>query len=455
MADLKTKTTASDAREVLLTKGSGTAIEDGDGNAFIGAIVDNLTSTSTTAPLSANQGKVLDEKILELSLANLVWDSANDVYLAHSGVTSIHRKMKRVVLNSDGSVNYFLNPNNSAQKADFTSATITGADGNVMVQIPKFYVKYSKIGDIFSWNISETPRTGYEIHPAFIKDGVEVDFRYIGAYDASVRKDGGTYIGGLNLDNNSANIDFTDDELASVSGQFPMVGVTRGDSLDSGGFRKLASNVGTGWHQMDFYLYSATQLLFLTEYGTFNSQNVLGDGNTALSYVGSSANQTDSPHSVAGKSNSLGNNSTNSVTGASASVRDTAFMSYRGIENWYGNPFTFVDGIISVNRAISATNNFTLFSDSVFTGWDSLGTVPSSNDFVRNILDNKYAFLPSSVSGATSTTFIGDSFFQDTGTKFALVGGSAGDAASAGAFLWAVSNDPDARVRLVGARLCF
>ena len=420
------------------------------------AIVNDLTTGGTDVPLSAEQGVVLKGQIDDFSLANLVWNSSADVYSSHSGITSIHNKMKRVVLNSDGTVNYVLNPDNSAQKADGTASVITGADGNVMVQIPKFYVKYSKIGDLFSWTLSEIPRTGFEIHPAFIKDDVEVDHRYIGAYDACFNDvSASDFKSGLNLDNASSLIDFDADKLASVSGQYPLVGVTRGDSLDSGGFRKLASNVGSGWHQLDFYLYSAVQLLFLVEYGNFNSQQVLGDGNTGSSFVSSSSNQTDSPLSIAGKSNSLGNQSTDPTTGASSATRDTAFMSYRGIENWFGNCWNWVDGMISVNRAISATNNYTLFSDSVFTGWDSLGTVPSSNDFVRNILDNEYAFLPSSVSGATSTTFIGDFFFQNTGTRVARVGGYADFGHLAGAFCWRVDNAPSARNRGAGARLCF
>ena len=60
MADLKNKQIRDSYMDVL-TKGTGTAIEDGDGNAFIGAIVNTLTSTSTTAPLAANQGKVLQD----------------------------------------------------------------------------------------------------------------------------------------------------------------------------------------------------------------------------------------------------------------------------------------------------------------------------------------------------------------------------------------------------------
>jgi hypothetical protein len=74
MSDLKSKQ-IRDSYDDLLTKGSGTAIEDGDGNAFIGAIVNNLTSTATTAPLAANQGKVLNERFKILQVVHASTDT--------------------------------------------------------------------------------------------------------------------------------------------------------------------------------------------------------------------------------------------------------------------------------------------------------------------------------------------------------------------------------------------
>ena len=44
-------------------------------------------------------------------------------------------------------------------------------------------------------------------------------------------------------------------------------------------------------------------MLYLTEYGTFASQAQLGAGNTNGSYLSSSDVQTDSPHTIAGASN--------------------------------------------------------------------------------------------------------------------------------------------------------
>ncbi len=55
----------------------------------------------------------------------------------------IQNKMKRCVLTDAGAVAYYLHPMDSRFKADGTTASVlTGADGQVMVEIPKFYVCY-------------------------------------------------------------------------------------------------------------------------------------------------------------------------------------------------------------------------------------------------------------------------------------------------------------------------
>jgi hypothetical protein len=328
------------------------------------------------------------------------WDDSADTYkkkASGTNVTTVHSAMKRCVLNADGSVNYYLDPTDSTQKEAGGAADLTGADGNVMVEIPKFWFHHELSGGKNQWRISPTAIAGYTLHPAFVKAGVEVDHRYIGAYDAclkfsrsitavadagggditvttsaqhplyagdSVTISGTTsyngtyavvtrasnttftvtaafvatetgtaagYVSGKNLNSMAANVQTGVDSLASVSGQYPLVGLTRAQN------RTIAANNGTGWHQLDFALWSAIQMLYLVEYGTFDSQSVLGDGNTGIDSVSDadSTAQTASPHSMAGKSNALGNASTDATSGASSASRDTAFMSYRGIENLY------------------------------------------------------------------------------------------------------------------------
>lgn len=390
--------------------------------------------------------------------ADLSWDQSADSYSSFSAkptVTNIHKGMRRCVLNTDGTVNYYLDSTDSTLKSDGTSANIDGTDGNVMVEIPKFYFRQVKSGSTTTWQISDLPLAGYQLHPAFFKNGEIVDFRYIGAYDACyLDATDSTYKSGLNLDDMTSNLDLAADKLASVSGVYPLVGVTRAEC------RSLAANVGAGWRQQDFWLTCAVQMLYLVEYGDFDSQSNLGNGNVSVSagYPASSSSQTDSPHSVAGKSNSLGNASTDTTSGASSTSRDAAYMSYRGIENFYGNCWNWVDGFnigIVVDRDVWVSNDDGDFADNTSTNYTNLsGTMASANGYASDILDQSGTFLPSATSGSSST-YLADYFYQSTGNRVAHFGGGANNGAHAGAFCWVVGYSSGIASRTFGARLCF
>jgi hypothetical protein len=408
----------------------------------------------TVGATTANTGTFTTLSATSLTVAKSTsWTRSTDTY-SGSGASDINTSMRRCLLRNDGSVNYYLDPTNSALKADGTSSVLTGADGMVMVEIPAFYVKFTA-GSTRTWSISLFPASGYTLHPAFMKDGEYVPYRYIGAYDASVYT-GSVYQSGLNYDNNwTAGQNWNSlgaaAKLSSVSGIYPAVGITRANA------RTLAANRGTGWRQVDVYLAWAVELLFLVEYGTFRTQQNIGDGNVSVStgYPASSGNQTDSPHSVAGKSNSIGNASTNTSTGASSGTRDTAFMSYRGIENWYGNCFNWVDGYnINSNQAY-VSNTSANFADNTATNYVAVGAAMVASDgYVTNCQQEPFAFLPSAVGGSSST-YWADYYVQNSGWRVARFGGDAADGATAGGFYWSLIVDSSSLYRNSGARLAF
>jgi hypothetical protein len=419
-----------------------------------GTITGNV---SVSGDIIANT--IYTDQIVSTNSADIIWDSATDTYSRSVGlpteqrVTSIHLKMRRCVLQDNGSVNYYLDSANSAVKAAGGASVLTGADGMVMVEIPKFYVKYSRTGTVNSWSIAEVPLpAGYILHPAFIVDGLEVSARYYGAYDACVWTTGTTYQSGLNYDDNvgtGQNWNTSTARLASVSGIYPAIGITRAEA------RLLSSNRGTRWRQADFHLVNAIQLLYLVEYGSFNSQSKIGLGNVQVTtgYPASSANQTDSPHSVAGKSNSIGNS-----TGAVASTtRDTAWMSYRGIENFYGNCWNFVDGFnINSNQGyVAIDNNRAYYADDTATNYTLYGPpMINSTGYPTNILALSSGFLPSAVGGETGS-YLTDYYFQASGWRGAFVGGAAINGLDAGAFSWILGQASSFVGRTVGARLVF
>jgi hypothetical protein len=434
--------------------------------------IDIRGGSGASAIESTASGLLIDQPIIVSEIiypsASFSWNSATSSPAASYidepvKLIAAHRNMRRCLLLDNGTVNYYLDENDSTKKADGTAATLTGADGMVMVEIPKFYTKRAVSGTVTTWFISDYPLTGYTVHPAFVKDGVEVDKRYYSAYDAcAFDVSASIYISGLNRDNavsNTPNVDVTattGDKLASVSGIYPMVGLTRAQ------FRTIAANRGTGWRQLDFALWSAVQLLYLTEHQSFFSQSILGDGNTNGTYVTQSDNQSDSPHTIAGSSNGWGNYSTNGSQPSAGASPGTAFMVYRGIENLYGNANNWADGInvnVTSNGNVHVTNNRADFADDTSTNMTLISTTaPTTSGFVSAIAAIDNYFIASSVSGGSATTFLTDQWFGSTSSnRVVRVGGAAASGADAGAFsVSATSGSSSAAAsRLIGARLAY
>ena len=103
----------------------------------------------------------------------------------------IHSRMRRCLVSDDMATIKYLDPTDSTKLLDGGgAAALDGSDGQVMVEIPKFYYKYEydNTGSVVKhrWRISEVALSGYEVHPAFKKGGTEKDYCYIGAYEAAL-----------------------------------------------------------------------------------------------------------------------------------------------------------------------------------------------------------------------------------------------------------------------------
>jgi hypothetical protein len=440
-------------------------------------------------------------------------------------LSQLYDQIKGCVLNADGTVNYYLKPTNWAEKADGTASVLTGADGNVMVEIPKFYFRTTFVGTVTTWEISPVQVSGFTLHPAFILDGVEVDKRYYAAYDACVSKtraitaatqanpvvvtsnnhglqtgdtcfidgvvgmteindrtftvtrvdantfslddeDGtghtayvsdGTFaafIGGANNDNATALVNTATDKLSSVKSVYPMVGLTRNE------FRLLAAVNGTGWRQLDFYLWCAVGMLYAVEYQTFYNQDELGNGNTNGTYLTTSAVQSDSPHTIAGLRDDVGNGSTTSANGQGTATKPgTVAMKYRGIENLFGNCWNWADAI---NINVGATGRVHLangndranYADNTATNHTLItSSLTTSSANIQALLPLGPYFL-AAATGGTDAQYVTDRHFGSTSSnRVARVGGSAGLGGDAGVFALLAFSDSANRARAGGGRL--
>ena len=344
----------------------------------------------------------------------LNWDQTADEYTRTGArnYTAIQSMMRRCVLNNDGSVNYYLDPFDSTKKEDGTAANLDGSDGNVMVEVPRFYYDYNylTVGNVIhSHSISLDSSDGHPVHWAFVKDGVEVDHRYYPVYLGY--NDGGV--------------------LKSISGVYPTTSISRPTA------RTYAKANGAGWHQIDFALYEAITLLMIIEYGTMNIQAALGQGRTALS---GGAWSGGSLIGINGLSNSDGNG-TNNVTyigNAAAAAADGSYMTYRGCENFFGNVWRWVDGININNIRYYLSNNPATFDDVSLTtnGYTDSGVTGGSvSGYARELANTSKGFIPVSVTGGSSNTGTTDYYYQNTGLNAVAVGGLSDDGLAAGP-LW-------------------
>ena len=359
----------------------------------------------------------------------LGWNESTDVYTrtGDSAFTTIQSKMRRCLLAVNGTVNAYLHSINSNYTESGSIADLTGANGNVMVEIPKFYYKYNYVGTTHSHSISLVPLSGYSVHPAFLKAGVEVENRYIGAYGASVS--GST--------------------LISASGVYPAASMTRGS------FRTKAAAIGSGWALQDWNLISAVQLLMLVEFGTFNSQAAIGQGRTQLS---GGAWSNGSYIGINGRSDTSGNATGNHEYSGDAddAAADLAFMSYRGIEDFFGNIWNWVDGINIQDNVPFINNNPSTFADDVFSGdYVNAGiTMANANGWQNTLEQVGTGFFPASV-GAGSSTKITDYYYQSAGNRVVVLGGDADDGSGAGAFYLYAAYSSGNSGALVGSVLSF
>lgn len=369
---------------------TGRDAEDQHPIAAITGLVDELTAIKQS--IIDGGGTVVDPEDPEENVSTaygLAWDSNTDTYarIGTEDYLPIQKKMKRCVLNVNGTVNYYLHPTNSTLKEDNSPANLTGADGNVMVEIPAFYVRYTTTGSQRKMEVKFGAEAGFTLHPAFIKAGVEVPFRYYRAYKGHIKAG----------------------KLLSISGVEP----TRSQTIAQ--FRTQAEANGAGWHQLDWNLLQAVKTLLFVEIGTLDSQSVLGDGNVSGSNYGKTT----------GASNSIGNGST--------TTPNTAFMSYRGIENFYGEAYEAIDGVNFKEGVVYTNGNHTTFASDVFTGdYVTTGVTLPATGFIKDMSFTTKGIIPTA-SGGSATTFAADYVYKGTGDTVGFHGGTAGSGAAAGA----------------------
>lgn len=123
---------------------------------------------------------------------------------------------------------------------------LDGSNGNVMVEIPKFYSMRERVGNTEVWAITGEPKSGFGVEPAFVVGGRELDYIYVGAYDSSALE-GSAY---------------------SYTGGYPVVNRTLSQYIND--FEAV------GLQSYDFTVFLMLQKLMTIEFATRNVQQYMG-----------------------------------------------------------------------------------------------------------------------------------------------------------------------------------
>ena len=378
---------------------------------------------------------------------NLTNDGRVAAYYGEAGFSTTGKLTQAVDRNPAGAEN----PDASLQ---FASGTIV----QVMVEQPKFYYKVvpleiekKKKGGItrkVRYYVSDTPKAGFKLHPAFIENGNENEKIYLAAFEGSLYdSSASTYI----LDDSQV-ADFAADLLCSIANAKPLSGLTQ--NATRANVRKLAEKRGSGWEQAYIATASASQMLMLIEYASFNMQSAIGQG---------AVNKTDDGSSNMAEATGVTINLSN-ASGTASNANGVQFVSYRGEENFWGNIWGWIDGINEYMDATTHEGTIYIadhsFADDTGTGaYEDAGIIAVyGNGYVSAFCySEKYdwLFIPGELLGNTALP-VGDYCWNgNTGWRVTLLGASWAYGLYAGAFCWRLDIASSSRYRYFGGRLVY
>lgn len=358
---------------------------------------------------------------------------------------------KRCVVDNNGTIVAFEDDDNFVED---------GTKGQVMVYQPKFYYLRAPIQTTSTaaglgivkeeFVVSETAQAGFDIHPLFVDDkGNELDYVLLPAYEGSAQRADGEYV-----KDDAQDIDFASDLLSSIAGVKPISG--QAQDLTLANAAQLASNRGDGWQLTDMRAESVNQFLMSIEYGSMNLQSAFERGISDIEETKdtNSAAITGSTSSLKSKSGSAtetsyGGDVTQTESGKVA-------ISYRGIENPYGNIWHFVNGVTINGDGSNTGGNVTI-------GEKRLGyKLPTTSSWLSSFGSDQslnWAFIPSLISNnPNSSVPVGDYSYilpSLNGTNCCIVGGKCNASDYNGPFYYSFAAASNIHAHSIGANLMF
>lgn len=326
------------------------------------------------------------------------------------------------MLKSDGTVDYYLNPNDYSLKEDGTASDISSSayDGNCMIEFPQVWMKFTNNGNRQEVRISNVQADeDFKCYTHYNKDGYLVPYIYMAAYT------------GANVSS----------KLRSISGLSPMVSQTAQTEIN------YATANGNYWYT-DVLADRMMVNMLLTLIGkSTDGQTIFGQGRMSGG-SSSSYNQL-----VAGTMN---------TRGLFWGDQNNSGVKVFGMENFWGNVWRRTAGYINANGTQKIKLTYGQQDGSTVDGYNltgadyiSIGLTPAgtSGGYISSATLNQYGIYPVVASGTSSTYFCDGMWFNNGQTNYARFGGTSYTGLLDGPFSVALDRAPSNANWDVGAAL--
>lgn len=424
-----------------------------------GNIIAGDTSEASIIEALIKSGSYKTEGVVGLSIdyenksVERLYDAVGYNAGSNFNTYSMYGGRMRCNVADDGTINAFYGDPNYTED---------GSNGQVMVYQPKFYyqriiIKEENIGRGNAIRkeallLSDTPKSGFTIHPLFKKGEDELDYILLSAYEGCAYDTSeGQYITDDELEPA-----YHEDKLSSIAGVKPLSGINK--ILTPANAAYLAQNRGSGWTLFSAEADSAIQMLEIVEFGSLNGQVSLEKG-----VVNITKNNSDNCSAITGSTSSLGNNSgaaistviDNNGIKTTYSENGKRAISYRGMENPWGNLWRLLSHITIKGGGTNSGNIFYNENDIGITLPYSLADWISSMGHYED--EYNWIFMPIECNG-NSAIPVGDALWTNqalNGENQILVGGPCNAGENAGIFYYSGDIGINRSSRTANARCIF
>lgn len=327
---------------------------------------------------------------------------------------------KPCMLKYDGTVDYYLNPNDYTKKLDDGTASDianTAYEGNAMVEIPLVWLKTFTEGNYQYYYFSDIQiDSDYHAYPFYNSQGHLMQATYMPIYNGTAISTGGVT------------------RLRSMSGQTIMNNVAGTTEITYATNNNPSGINSPIWHTevlSDRLLINA--LLLLIGKST-DGQTTFGNGH----YTGGSS------------ASSLLKSGTMNTRGLFWGTNGTGSgVKVFGMENWWGNQWRGIAGYLNVNGTQKIKLTYDKTDGSTVNGYNTTGEgyitlgnmTPSgtSGGYISDSVVNEYGWFPKTVSGSQTTYECDGLWFNNSQSNYAVVGGDCAAGFLAGP--WCVALD--------------